>query len=137
MPPPCEQPLWQAELDKRSCSELILKLARALDRCDEVLMRSLFHDDATDDHGYFRGSATEFVDWVLPLLATMERNQHNISNILVNVRGDRAVSEAYFVAYHDWRTQSRPDQDDRGWALSRSLRAARSRLEDRSSHGDI
>ena len=92
---------WQAELDKRACIELIFLLARALDRCDEPLLRSLFHGDATDDHGYFKGTAAEFADWVFPLLRTMERTHHTISNVLVQVQGNRAVSESYFVAYHD------------------------------------
>ncbi len=92
---------WRIELDKRACSDLIFRLARALDRCDGPLLRSLFHPDATDDHGYFKGTAAEFADWVLPLLETMERTQHTISNVLVDVAGDRAVGEAYFVAYHD------------------------------------
>ncbi|WP_231639104.1 nuclear transport factor 2 family protein [Sphingomonas profundi] len=91
------------ELDKRACTELIFRLARALDRCDETLLRSLFHEDATDDHGYFKGTAGELADWVFPLLRTMERTMHTISNVLVDVSGDRAASEAYFVAYHDLR----------------------------------
>lgn len=86
---------------KQACAELVYKLARGLDRCDDALLRSVFHDDATDDHGGFKGSASDFVGWALGLLAKMERTQHLIGNILVEVEGDRAVGEAYFVANHD------------------------------------
>ena len=87
--------------DKLECTELVYLLARALDRRDEKLLRSLFHDDATDDHGTFKGSASDFVTWVIPLLAKMERTQHCISNVLIEVDGDQAVGESYFVAHHD------------------------------------
>lgn len=90
--------------DKLECTELVYLLARALDRRDETLLRSLFHDDATDDHGTFNGSASDFVTWVMPLLSGMERTQHCISNVLIDVVGDRAVGESYFVAHHDLKS---------------------------------
>jgi hypothetical protein len=94
------EPDWRALVDKQACTELVFLLARAIDRCDEALMRSLFHPDATDDHGLFTGSASGFVDWVLPLLATMKRTQHCISNVLIELDGDHARGESYFVAHH-------------------------------------
>ncbi|SFS10417.1 nuclear transport factor 2 family protein [Sphingomonas jatrophae] len=88
-------------LDKQACTELVYRFARGLDRCDEAVLRSVFHPDGTDDHGYFKGDANAFIAWVLPLLRTMERTQHVIGNVLVEVSGDEAWSESYFVAYHD------------------------------------
>ena len=87
-------------LDKQACIELVYTLARGIDRCDAALLRSVFHPDATDDHGVFHGTAADFVDWVLPLLATMKRTQHFIGNVLVRVDGDRAAGESYFIAHH-------------------------------------
>lgn len=94
------QAAWDQLLDKQACVELVYRMARAIDRCDEALLRSLFHPDATDDHGSYRGSASGFVDWVLPLLATMTRTQHCIANVLIEVDGDRARGESYFTAHH-------------------------------------
>lgn len=88
-------------LAKQACAEVVFRLARGLDRCDAELVRDAFHADATDDHGIFCGSADEFVEWVIPQLLTMERTQHLIGNILVEVDGDRAWGEAYYVANHD------------------------------------
>lgn len=88
-------------LDKQACTELVYRFARGLDRCDEAIVRSVFHPDGTDDHGAFKGDVEAFVTWVFPLLRTMERTQHVIGNVLVEVAGDRAWSESYFVAYHD------------------------------------
>ena len=88
-------------LAKQACTDLVYRFARGLDRRDEALLRAIFHPDGTDDHGYFKGTGSEFVTWVLPLLASMERTQHLVGNVLVDVAGDKAVSEAYFVASHD------------------------------------
>lgn len=87
-------------LDKLDISEVVQSLARGIDRCDADLIAGAFWPDATDDHGLFKGSAKDFVAWVIPMLRSMERTQHFLGNILVEVDGDRAFSEAYFVAYH-------------------------------------
>lgn len=87
-------------LDKLDVQEVVMKLARGIDRCDESLIASAFWPDATDDHGTFKGAAKDFVPWVIPVLRGMERTQHAICNLLVDVRGARAFSEAYFIAYH-------------------------------------
>jgi hypothetical protein len=86
--------------DKLACTELIYRLARGLDRRDPEILRSVFHDDATDDHGTFVGSAKDFVPWVMGVLGTMIRTNHCISNTLVEVDGDAARSESYFQAFH-------------------------------------
>lgn len=89
-------------LAKQACAELVYRLARGLDRCDQELIRDVFHDDATDDHhGSFKGSADEFVAWVMPVLAGMERTHHLIGNVLIEVDGDTAWGEAYYLANHD------------------------------------
>ena len=96
-------------LDKQACTELVYRLARALDRCDEALLRSLFHSDATDNHGMFKGPATDFVTWVMPVLHGMKRTQHCIANVLIEVDGDTAHGESYFTAHHALPTADGPD----------------------------
>ncbi len=97
-----------AAADKLECTELVTKVARAIDRCDATLLAGLFTADATDDHGMFTGSATDFVAWVMPVLATMKRTQHVIGQVLVELNGDHAAGEAYFIAHH---TIAGPDGD--------------------------
>ncbi len=94
--------------DKLECTELFFKVARAIDRRDATLLASLFHLDATDDHGMFSGTASEFVAWVMPLLATMKQTQHVIGQVLIEISGDRAAGESYFIAHH---TLPGPDSD--------------------------
>lgn len=104
--------------DKLECAELVARLARAIDRCDAALLAELFHPDATDDHGLFKGTATEFIAWVIPLLKTMKQTQHVIGQCLIEVDGDSAVGESYFVAHH---TVAGPDGDLFSLAAGRYL----------------
>lgn len=87
-------------LDREACRTLVHKLARSIDRCDPELLKSLFHDDATDDHGIFVGTAADFVPWVMDVLRGMHRTQHMIGNILIELDGDKAYGESYFIAHH-------------------------------------
>jgi hypothetical protein len=91
---------WRDVADKQACIELVYRMARAIDRCDETLLRSLFHPDATDDHGVFQGTASDFATWVMPVLAGMKRTQHFIGNVLIELEGDVARGESYFIAHH-------------------------------------
>lgn len=79
---------------------IIYRLARGLDRRDKTLLASCFHHDATDDHGIFKGTASDFCEWVIEQLGNYERTQHFISNVNININGDKAGTEAYFLAHH-------------------------------------
>ena len=96
--------------DKLEIQEVIYKLARGIDRCDENLLKECFHKGATDDHGQFKGSAEEFITWVIPVLKTMEATQHCICNVLVDLDGDKASTESYFLAFH--RIKGEEDDSD-------------------------
>jgi len=93
--------MLQTLLDKQAITEVLYRLARGLDRCDETLLRGCFHPDATDDHGIFTGSAEAFFPWVMEMLHSMQSTMHSISNVLIEFEGtDTAHSECYFTAYH-------------------------------------
>lgn len=93
-------PRVQRLIDKNDCVELVHKMARAIDRCDGDLVNAVFHPDATDDHGGYKGTAKDFVPWVMGVLDTMKRTQHVIGNVLIEIDGDRAAGESYFIAHH-------------------------------------
>lgn len=100
---------WRSLADKQACVELVYRLARAIDRCDEPLLRSLFHSDATDDHGVFHGTASDFVSWVMPVLHGMRRTQHFIGQVLIELDGELARGESYFIAHHQLPQADGPD----------------------------
>jgi hypothetical protein len=91
----------QTLIDKQALAELVYGYCRACDRRDFTLLRTLYHDDAIDDHGtMFRGSADEYVAWLPGVMANFEATVHSITNALFVVRRDDAQGELYTHAYH-------------------------------------
>lgn len=91
----------QSMLDKLAIHEVLMRYCRAVDRCDEELLRSVYHPDATDNHGPFNGTAADFIPWVMDLLRRRYRSTtHAICNELIELEGDVARTEAYFFAFH-------------------------------------
>ena len=82
---------------KQAITEVIYGYCRALDRMDKDAAYEIWHPDGTADYGedIFQGTGWEFVDWVWTTHTAMSTHSHQITNVLVQVDGDRAVSEAY------------------------------------------
>src|SRR5437867_1911373 len=93
----------EALLAKEAIRDLLYRYCRAIDRCDEALLEEIYHSAATDDHALpgLGGSAAEFREVVIGLLRDKwESTQHVLGNILIELAGDVAYSEAYVIAYH-------------------------------------
>jgi len=91
----------QSMLDKHELRELGLMYCRGIDRQDFALVRTLYHDDAIDDHGdMFKGNPDEYVAWLPSIMAMWDATVHSISNAVYEVDGDKANGELYVVAYH-------------------------------------
>ena len=77
-------------------AQVLYRYCRGMDRMDADLTRRCFLTDAQLDYGtLFAGTAQEFIDWLWPVHAAMVGHTHSLSNILVEVDGERAASEAY------------------------------------------
>ena len=73
---------------------------------DRPLALSVWHPDGTADWGeMYQGLGSGFIDWVWNVHGEFERHSHQISNILIQVDGEQAVSESY-VTVALW---ARPD----------------------------
>ena len=87
--------------DIRRIREVVLGYCRGIDRLDPTLVRATFHPDAVVDYGVFKGPAAQFADAVVPFMRRRYAGtMHNITNDVVEVAGDIAHTEFYFVAYH-------------------------------------
>lgn len=87
--------------DRLALQHLAHAYCHAVDRGDMALLRSLYDDDAVDDHGeMFCGSADDYVVWLPRMLAGLEATRHEISGMLFLVDGDRAQGELVSTAYH-------------------------------------
>jgi len=98
--------LIQQTADRQEIGQVIVRLARAIDRCDKALLDACFPEDATDDHGLFKGTARAFSDWVMEQLKSYEHTQHIIANMVIELDGDKASCESYFHAHHVMKGES-------------------------------
>jgi SnoaL-like domain len=113
-------------LDRNSLEELARRYCRGLDRRDPLLLRSVFHDDATTHYGAFAGSPDEFVGYAMNALSTHESTQHLLGQVNLWFDGDdRATGEVYFTAFHRLvRDGARTDLTISGRYLDRYERRA-------------
>jgi hypothetical protein len=75
-------------------------------RFASAIMRSAFHEDAHLSHGAFQGRAWDFADRVVEGMKHFIASAHLLSNVLVEVRGDKANAEASVHAIHHERDHS-------------------------------
>lgn len=88
-------------LDKEALRDLATRYARAIDRRDQALLRSVYHDDAIDDHGVvFCDKAATFVARQPEIMAPFAITAHYLCNQSYRIEGDKADGELYFIAYH-------------------------------------
>jgi len=96
------------ELEARTAIEDQLKrFARAVDRQDWSLARELYHDDAFDDHGFFKGPPDAFLAHIAKMHEAQDHSMHFNTNVLVEFASrERAFVETYVLVlqrYHDRR----------------------------------
>ena len=107
-------------LAKQAITEVIVTYARALDRLDEALLRSVFHPGARHEH-FFTGPSSDpsrpstpeapgdFVAFAIGVLKTHLRTHHQLGNILIEMESDEvAFAETYFTAFHRMRPRGDP-----------------------------
>ncbi len=88
-------------LDKFALEQLVITYCHGIDRQDLKLVRSLYWDDAIDDHGpMFYGNPDEYVAWLPSMLKNWDATAHVIHNTLYLVDGDKAEGEVWMTAYH-------------------------------------
>ena len=90
-------------LDERAIRAVVLRYCRGVDRMDRELVRSCYHDDATDSHGSFVGTVDEFLEWCWRLLGRYTTTMHFVGNLLVDLHptdADVARAETYGIAFH-------------------------------------
>jgi hypothetical protein len=95
-------------LVKDRLHELEMAYCRGVDRRDPDLLRSIFFDDAIEEHGEMsRGSAAAFVDWVFrEFIHQYEITAHYVLNEWYRVDGDRAEGETHRLSYHRVRREA-------------------------------
>jgi hypothetical protein len=90
----------QELLDKQEITELMHLRARAADRVDEALALACYHEGATETHGAYDGPADAFVRRYSERFEgphAFAGMSHHISNLVIELDGDRATAESYYL----------------------------------------
>jgi hypothetical protein len=98
-------------LDREAIRECIFSYCRGIDRLDEEALRGSYWPDATDCHGAYRGSATGFIDAALVKLREAGRMIHHVGNLSIELRGQQAAVETYFLAWQRDRAADGREQE--------------------------
>jgi hypothetical protein len=107
-------------LDKQAIYDVVMTYARAIDRLDETMLRSVFHPDSTHNHFYQGPSSApereasgddpgDFVRFAFNVLSAYRYTHHQLGNTLVEFDSDTSARvETYFTAFHRMRAQGDP-----------------------------
>jgi hypothetical protein len=91
----------QYMLDRLEIGDVIHRYARGLDRHDDDLLRSVFHEDAMDNHGPWVGPREAFVAWANgPCHGHTNAHLHQITTHNCEIDGDVAHTESYCQWVH-------------------------------------
>jgi hypothetical protein len=85
---------------RRDIHEAICNYMRGQDRLMPALQRSAFHDNAFVDCGLFAGDPDGYVQFAHGFLAKLKQSQHLIGQVQIQVEGNVAHGEVYFLAQH-------------------------------------
>jgi hypothetical protein len=119
--------------DRQEILDLLSRYARGMDRHDRELARSVYHDDAIDVHGSQAFGVEDFLDWAFAYHADQLHHQHYITNASVELDGDTAHVESYYVfvgrypdrdtplAIAGGRYVDRVERRDGRWAIARRV----------------
>jgi hypothetical protein len=86
--------------DRLDIQELIYRYARAVDRKDWDGVRAVYHPDAYDDHGNYKGDIDGFIESLKKRHALIEQSMHCVTNCIIEFDGpDSALVESYYLTY--------------------------------------
>lgn len=90
--------------DRQEISDCLLRYTRGVDRHDKAFMLSAYHPDAWDEHGVAQGDADTFCSWAIGWHGEFQsRHQHIITNQMIELDGDVAHGEAYYIFWGENR----------------------------------
>jgi len=99
-------------LDRQQITDLIYRYCRSVDRLDIPLGHSIWHEDAYADYGadVYQGDGRGVIDHICAQHRHLLQHSHQVSNIIIELDGDRAGSESYVTATLRLRSGDQPRQ---------------------------
>jgi len=84
--------------DTQAITRQIYNYCRSVDRLDVPLGHGVFHADSFADFPTYKGTGQGWIDAVCKEHLNFLHHSHQVTNIAIDVDGDRAGSEAYVTA---------------------------------------
>ena len=85
--------------DRLAITDKIYRYCRSVDRLDVAVGRSVFHPDSTADFGAsYVGTGRGWIDYICEEHKKFLHHSHQVTNVIIDIDGDRAGSEAYVTA---------------------------------------
>jgi hypothetical protein len=86
--------------DRQAITDLIYRYCRSVDRLDIPLGHSIWHQDGYADYGaaVYQGDGRGVIDHICAQHRHTLHHSHQVSNIIIDLDGDRAGSESYVTA---------------------------------------
>src|SRR5579864_5098115 len=85
--------------DRQQITDLIYRYCRAVDRIDVELGYSVWHPDGLAEYeAYYSGTGRGVIDKICGNHQALLAHSHQISNIIIELDGERAGSESYVTA---------------------------------------
>lgn len=84
---------------RHAIEDCLLRFARAIDRKDWDAALLSYHENAFDDHGFFKGSPDKFIDVLKKSHSNQDHSMHLCTNILIDFKSKHsALVESYIIA---------------------------------------
>jgi SnoaL-like domain len=84
---------------RQAITDHIYRYCRSVDRLDVPLGHSIWHEDGVADYGgYYQGAGKGVIGLICQNHSGLLHHSHQISNILIELHGDKAGSESYCTA---------------------------------------
>ena len=85
--------------DRLAITDKIYRYCRSVDRLDVPVGHSVFHPDSTADFGAsYKGTGRGWIDFICVEHRKFLHHSHQVTNIIIELDGERAGSEAYVTA---------------------------------------
>jgi len=90
----------RALADRQAITDLIYRYCRSVDRLDVPLGHSIWHEGGYADYGpgVYQGDGRGVIDHICAQHRHTLNHSHQVTNILIDLDGDRAGSESYHFA---------------------------------------
>jgi hypothetical protein len=108
---------WQRAIEeviiKQEIRDVMMRYARGVNRLDGELVKTCFHPDAIEQHGSYFGPTSEWADSLPDALREgFQFTFHLLGNSLIEIEGNRAAQETYFIGYHRFHPDERGEEKD-------------------------